>query len=60
MVIVTRAMRIGINEYHQLDVTGPMTVEDAKRYITALVASGKGTFGQYSWRDAEYSEPAAI
>ena len=60
MVIVTRAMRIGINEYHQLDVTGPMTVDDAKRYIAAMVAKGKGSFGQYSWRDAEYSQPAGL
>lgn len=57
MVIVTRAMRIGANEYAQLDVTGPMTVEDAKRFIEHLVYSGIGSFGQYSWRDAE-SEPA--
>ena len=56
MVIVTRAMRIGANEYTQLDVTGPMTLEEAKREIVKLVQAGKGTFGQFSWRDAE-SEP---
>jgi hypothetical protein len=49
-------MRIGANEYAQLDVTGPMTLEEAKREIVKLVQAGKGTFGQFSWRDAE-SEP---
>lgn len=58
MVIVTRYTQLSAGPRRGIfaDISGPMTPEDAARFIAEKVRNGQGCQGDYSWRDAN-SEP---